>query len=222
MQKKVDSKFMAFKSYLTANARFSPSFEMPILERVDFRPTRAIPFDKARNTKDYAQWVHFYVDDINFECLWRNPCHYLGMLKKFEGVITPDYSLYLDMPLPMQLWNTYRNRSIAYWLQSNDVKIVPNIRWGKERTYGFAFDGIKQGGTVAVGTSGCIKDSIDRYYFTKGLKEMINIIRPTVVVCYSRMPDDVFGFCKEMDIDFINIPNYRDTVAMKGILLCAS
>jgi len=61
------------------------------------------------------------------------------------------------MPLAMQLWNAYRNRAVGYWLQSEGIKIVPNVRWGDERTYNFAFDGVPCGGTVAVSSHGCIK-----------------------------------------------------------------
>ena len=58
---------------------------------------------------------------------------------------------------------------LLYWLQSNGVNIIPNIRLSDERTYPFAFEGIEQGGTVAVSTNGCIQKKLDRYYFTKGL-----------------------------------------------------
>lgn len=58
----------------------------------------------------------------------------------------PDFSLYREMPLAMQIWNTYWNRTIAYWLQSNGVDIVPNVRWGDERTYRLAFEGLQMGG----------------------------------------------------------------------------
>ena len=212
-----EQKFDVYRSYLIANAKLSTLFEMPILEGVDYKPNRAVPFDKIRNTMNFDQWVHFYIEDRKFECLWRNPKQYLGLLKKFNGVLTPDYSIYHNMPLPMQIWNAYRNRAIAFWLQNNGIKIVPNIRWGKEATYGFAFEGIRQGGTVAVGTSGCLRYNIDKFYFKKGLREMVKTIRPAAIVCYSRMPVDVFGFCNDAGIELINIQNYRDSIADRGI-----
>jgi len=68
----------------------------------------------------------------------------------------------------MQIWNTYRNRALAYWLQNNGIKIIPNVRWGNERTFDFAFEGLPTGGTYAVGTNGCIQNKEDRYHFKKG------------------------------------------------------
>ncbi len=129
---------------------------------------------------------------------------------KFEGVITPDYSLYREMPLVMQMWNTYRNRALAFWLQNNGVNIVPNVRWGDERTYDFAFEGFAQGGTYAVCTNGCIRDKLDRYYFKKGLAKMVEVLRPNAIVNYFTAPDDIFRFCREKGIEIIPLNYWRD------------
>ena len=146
-----------FKTDLLKDAYFSISHEFPMLKKSTYKAKTALPFDRAIKSTIFEQWVHFYIHDTQFERIWNNPKQYLNILKKFDGVITPDFSLYRGLPLAMQIWNTYRNRAIAYWLQSNGVRIIPNIRWGDERTYAFAFEGIEQGGTVAVSTNGCIQ-----------------------------------------------------------------
>lgn len=97
---------------------------------------------------------------------------YLPLLKRFAGIISPDYSIHREMPLALQIWNTYRNRALSYWMQANGIKIVPNVRWGDERTYSFAFEGIPVHSSVAISTNGCIQDKLDRYYFRKGLEEI--------------------------------------------------
>ena len=158
------------------------------------------------------QWVHFYTHDRNFECVWNNPKQYLAMFKRFQGVITPDFSLYRDMPLAMQIWNTYRNRAVGSWLQSNGVQLVPNVSWGDERTSDFAFEGLPCGGTVAVSTNGCIQNKTDRYYFVKGLAKMVEALKPDTIVNYSYVPDDIFGFHKEQGIEVLQIENYALTV----------
>ena len=160
-----NQKLNVFKSGLVDGACFSGVYEMPVLMLSNHKPTEAIPFHNAARTKNHNQWVHFYIDDYKFESVWKDPNRYLPMFKRFKGVITPDYSLYRDMPLVMQMWNTYRNRALAYWLQNEGVDIVPNVRWGDERTYDFVFEGLPHGGTVAVSTNGCIQNKLDRHYF---------------------------------------------------------
>ena len=202
----------AFKSGFVKDACFSPKYEFPILRRVDNKPDKAIPFDKAAKATCLDQWLHFYIHDERFECIWNNLKQYLNLLKRFAGVITPDFSLYRDLPIAMQIWNTYRNRAVAYWLQSNGVDIIPNIRWGDERSYSFAFEGIEQGGTVAVSTNGCIKNKIDRYYFSKGLEKMVEALNPGTIVNYSYTPDDIFQPYRKQGIEIIQIENYALTV----------
>lgn len=206
-----------FKSKLVKDAYFSSVLEFPLLEKTDFKPIRAIPFDKALKSRDTDQWVHFYIHDYCFERIWNNPVQYLNSLKKFNGVITPDFSLYREMPLVMQMWNTYRNRTIGYWLQSNGVNIIPNIRWGDERTYSFAFEGIEKGATVAISTNGCIQKKVDRKYFIDDLEKMVEELEPKTIVNYSRTPNDIFSIYVEKGIEIISIENYIATVKKAAI-----
>lgn len=201
-----------FKSGLVKGAHFCSLYEFPIIHRTDFKPHKAVPFEKAQQTKNHAQWLHFYTYDNRFECVWNNPKRYINLFRLFDGVISPDFSLYRELPLSMQIWNTYRNRALAYWLQNTGINIIPNICWGDERTYQFAFEGIAQGGTVAVSTNGCIQDKADRYYFIKGLAKMVETLKPDTIVNYSCTPDDIFGQYKEQGIEIIPIENYALTV----------
>lgn len=201
-----------FKSGFVTDAHFSPVYEFPWLKRTPHKPDKAIPFDKATRSNKHDHWVHFYIHDKQFECVWNNPKQYLNLLQRFGGVITPDFSLYRELPLAMQIWNTYRNRAIAYWLQRNGVNIIPNIRWGDERTYAFAFEGIEQGGTVAVSTNGCIQKKLDRHYFAKGLAKMVKVVKPDAIVNYSYTPDDIFAHYKSQGIEIIQIQNYTEAV----------
>ena len=205
-----------FKTQLVKGASYAGAFEFPALERSDYVPASCLPFDKALTSIKYRDWVHFYINDDSFERIWNYPEKYLNHLKKFAGVITPDFSLYREMPLSMQIWNTYRNRAIAFWLQKNGVRIIPNVRWGDERTYSFVFDGLKQGGTFAVSTNGCIQGKFDRECFKEGLEAMVNALKPNTIVNYSQTPDDIFKEYIDQGINIIQIENYALSVR-KGV-----
>ena len=143
---------------LVENADYEGFYELPKIKTSDKIPEKLIPFSRAmsRNQKDFDCWVVFYEHDVKFERLWNNPRKYLNKLKKFKGVISPDFSIYRDMPLVMQMWNTYRGRAIAVWLQNNGIEVIPNVRFSDERSYSFVFDGIESEKTVSVSTYGCI------------------------------------------------------------------
>lgn len=200
-----NNNYDVFHSFLVEKADYNGYFELPKIRTSSQLPDRVITFSKAmaRTWNDFDCWVMFYEHDVNFERLWHNPKQYLAKLKKFKGIISPDFSLYRNMPLCMQMWNTYRGRAIAVWLQNNGVEIIPNVRFNDERTYEFCFDGIEKFKTVAVGTHGCIKNRIDKDYFKDGLAEMVRRLSPRTIIVYGAAPDDIFKKYRDASINIM-------------------
>ncbi len=194
-----------FHSFLVKNASYDGLFEMPVVCTSNNLPNNVVTFSKAmsKNWNNFDCWVCFYEHDRRFERLWNNPNQYLNKLKKFKGVISPDYSLYRNMPLCFQIWNTYRSRALAAWLCENDIQVIPNVRWNDERTYMFCFEGIEKNKTVAVGTHGCIKKKADKAYFKKGIAQMVKALSPKNIIVYGAAPDDIFKPYKNMGINII-------------------
>ncbi len=211
MTEKQFNKYNVFRPFLVEKAEFVGKYDFPVLKATSSIATKAIPFDKANKEKDKNQWIHFYIDDYRFERIWSSPQKYLSIFKQFTGVIGPDFSVYTNMPLSMQIWNTYRNRSLSFWLQDKGIDLIPNIVWGKENSYEFCFDGIPKNSTVAISTNGCIGNKLDKYYFKKGFDKMIETVKPKTIVVYSNMPKDIFKEIYTKDIAFVNIPNYHYT-----------
>lgn len=192
-----------FHAFLLKNANYKGRQEIPIIMPSKELPNKLIIFSKAINSTDYNQWVCFYEDDASFERIWNNPKKYLPILKKFNGVITPDFSLYRDMPLIMQEWNIFRSRAIGHWLQENGVNVLPNIRWGDSRTCKTSCLGISEYSTIVVGTVGCIKLLEDRKIFIEGLDKVVNYLHPTTIVVYGSAPDYIFGKYKDQGIKIL-------------------
>jgi len=183
-------------------------YVFPMLKQSTAITNSAIPFSESYNGKSKGKWIHFYIDDKKFECLWNNPKKYLPMFKECAGVIGPDFSIYTDSPIETQIYNVYRNRVLSYWLQQNNIQVIPNIRWGKSTTYDFCFNGIPIGGTVAISTNGCIRDKVNRFDFRCGLAKMLEVVKPETVIVYGSMPNDIFEEHLEK-ADFINIPHWK-------------
>ena len=192
-----------FHAFLVEKATYEGFLEIPKIDYGDFRPSRLIAFSKAISSKDYDCWVHFYEDDTTFERIWNNPRKYLPILKKFKGVISPDFSLYRDMPLVMQFWNIYRNRAIGRWLQDSGVKVIANVRWGDYRTYSACCYGVAISGTIAIGSHGCIHVKEDRAFFTEGLEQIINTLKPKTIVVYGTAPGYIFDKYRDMGINIL-------------------
>ncbi len=86
-----------WNAFLVAVAHFVGFLELPIIHPTHEVPNRLVPFSEAVNCEDRDQWVHFYEDDFHFERLWDDPAQWLDTLKRFKGVILPDFSVYRDM-----------------------------------------------------------------------------------------------------------------------------
>ena len=194
-----------FHSFLVENADYEGYIELPKIKTSNFIPEKLVSFSKAmsKTWTDFDCWVMFYEHDIKFERLWHNPKQYLSKLKKFKGIISPDFSLYRNMPLCMQMWNTYRGRALSVWLQDNGIEIIPNVRFNDKRTYEFCFDGIEKFKTVAVGTHGCIKRKEDIIFFKVGLTQLVQRLSPKTIIVYGSAPVSIFEPYKDMGINII-------------------
>ena len=201
-----------FNAFLVALATYAGFFEIPVIWPCHEVPNRLVPFSKAIGCKDHDQWVHFYEFDYLFERLWRDPRRYLPILKRYNGVILPDFSLYRDMPLVMQLWNVYRSRAIGCWLQRNGVKVIVNVRWGDRRTHRVCCDGVPRGCTIAVGTVGALGNAEDRAYFERGLAYVVRRLVPRAIVVYGTAPDAIFGRYRDAGIEVVRFDS-QTTVA---------
>lgn len=193
-----------FRAFLVNHAEYEGEEEFPLFDSSKLLPKRVIPFSKALSTKDYNQWVVFFEHDYLFERIWNHPRRYLGILKRFEGVISPDFSLYRDMPLCMQKWSTYKGRALAHWWSENGIEVIPNVRFSDERSYDFCFDGIEHNSVVAIGTHGCIKCREDREFFIRGLAEMVHRLTPHTIIVYGAAPDSMFKQYKEQGIYIVS------------------
>lgn len=192
-----------FNSFLVRNATYDGDDEIPCITTSNFIPKKVVPFSKAISSKKYDSWIHFYEEDCRFEKLWKTPQKYLPIIRRFMGVISPDYSLYYDMPLCMQIWNTYRGKSLGHWLQENGIEVIPNVRWGDERTFEIACSGVESCKTIAVGTHGCIKTAESKKMFIAGFDYVINRLKPKTVIVYGRMPDKIFCLAKMYGVKLI-------------------
>lgn len=207
-------KFKGFSASLVKNAEFEGYFELPKIhqEKEGIIPIDMIPFDKRNEYKHQTElFVHFYINDEKFVQLLSNPDKYIEELRGFRGVISPDFSLYRDMPYLEQGSNTYVNRSLGHYMQSQGLYVIPNVRWSDRRSFDYCFDGLDIGGIYCISTHGCIKRKVDKHYFKQGLDEFIKRLNPKTILVHGAMPKDVFEEYLDK-IEFIHYPSYTSRV----------
>lgn len=163
---------------------FSEEFEIPIVKNDGVIPDRLISFRQINTVRKTDVGIHFFIDDYKFESLWRCPQRYLKRLSDFKCIFTPDFSVYWDMPFPMQLWNVYRSRFIGQWLQHEGLKVIPTLTWADADTFDYCFQGVEKGCVVAVSTVGSRRNQNSIRIWKNGMDELINRIEPSAILIY--------------------------------------
>jgi hypothetical protein len=147
------------------------------------------------------------LDDHKFDEVWNKPELELERLSQYFQLLSPDFSIYADMPKPLQIYNTFRNRWCASYWQYNKMLVIPTVSWGEEATYEFCFDGIEEGCVVAVSTLGA-SDSQEE--FLTGFKQMCEIIRPSTVLNYGKLFNEMKDYAKVVTVPYKHGSNRRE------------
>lgn len=175
-------------------------FNIPKLyiDDIDIKEITLMGYDRISSKKvgDETNTIHFFLDDTKFEGVYTRPDVGVKKLAKYKAVLTPDFSLYTDMPRALQIYNVFKNRWCgAYW-QDFGLKVIPTVGWSDNQSYSFCFDGIERKSIVAVSTLGAKKE---KQAFLKGYDAMIERIDPSLVICYDLPFKEMKG-----DIVYVN------------------
>lgn len=185
-------------------ARTDGFYQMPAIGGEDYTPTDLQGFNYVLNEPDYTKTVHFFLDDYQFERLWNRPEYYIERLKDYAAVLTPDFSLYLDMPLAMQVWNRFRSQLIGQLMQDSGLTVIPTLSWTDKASYEFCFDGVPRRSTVAISTIGVKQSEHALKIWTDGVDELIRRLEPNRILIY--------GGEVEYDFKDIEVVHYSNAV----------
>lgn len=168
-------------------------WQMPIVFCDEVIPEDLIGFNYAKTSEKKNVGIHFYIDDYQFERIWNYPEKYTEILGQYDCILTPDFSLYMDMPMAMKIWNVYRSRQIGAYYQQQGIPVIPTVSWAEKETFEFCFLGIPKGSIVSVSTIGVKQDKEALNVWRAGMKEMIKQIQPSTILVYGGKLDFDYG-----------------------------
>lgn len=174
----------------------------PKLPKTDAKPVELQGFNYAKSTPNEqkrGKGCHFFIDDYQFERLWSQPSAYLEALRGYDCVLTPDFSLYMDMPDAMQQWNRYRSAALGRYWAENGLTVVPTLSWAQRSSYRFCFKGIPKHSTVATSTVGVARDGDAQKVWHDGMREAMRRLEPSRVLLYGKNIGFDFGGCEVVE-----------------------
>lgn len=171
-------------------------YQMPVIEPEDHIPEDLIGFNYALTSSNKESGIHFYIDDYQFERVWNQPHLYLEKISEYDCMLTPDFSLYQEMPIAMKIWNTYRSRLIGQLAQRRGIIVIPTVSWCEKETFTFCFDGLPKRSTLSISTIGVKQDDYNFELWKNGVDEMIKRLKPKTLLIYGGEVDYDYGNIK--------------------------
>lgn len=151
-----------------------------------------ISFNNAKTEKNPThKGVHFFLDDYQFQRVWEQPDKYLDVLARFDCVCAPDFSLYADYPLAVQIYNHYRKMWLSAYYQEHDINVIPTACWSDDLSYDFCFDGMPINSIIAISSTGTMQGKYQSELFEQGFYEMLDRLTPTEIIFFGKEPECV-------------------------------
>lgn len=198
-----------FHSNYYVGATYAGDFEMPVIQGTDEIPWSLVRFSdsKSRRRSDLDAWVIPYEHDIKLRPFWRNAYKYMDCLLEHPGIVSWDFSMYLNMPFALQQWSCFRGRLLGSLYERCGGTCIPNIRPTDHRSFLYAFDGLPTEATVSMGTLGALRTPQERTIFTAYVDETVKRLRPKNIVVYGTAPDDVFRSALDAGTNIVAFPS---------------
>lgn len=165
--------------------------------------------------------IHFFIDDYQFECLWGNPNKYIDNFKKLGMLTMPDYSMFIDFPNAINIYNKYRNHWLAKFYQERGIKVLPTLLWSDEESLNWAFDGYEKGGIYCLPRIGVANVEEWNDNFRKGLFEAERVLEPKKLIIFQKNPNrlEIPLDCdyEVIDVGFNHTLDTRKNIRENGI-----
>lgn len=164
---------------------------------VNIKDLKPADFDFLRTnyktSLSFFNAVHFYIDDYKFQCIWNQPQRYIDFLKRFQFVISPDFSIYTDFPICVNMYNKYRNHWLYNFYQWHNINMIPNINLGCRSEWWDEFlAGYPTNSVISISDIGRSKLLEDKIFKKDYIEFIQDRLKPTQILYFTRSKDVPF------------------------------
>lgn len=187
-------------------------YGMPIIkkQKIDLDKIDLLGYVKTKpnDEENKDKTIHFFTYDWNFESVFDKPEKAMEKLDQYYALLSPEFSLYWDMPKAVQIYNTFKNRWCgAFWQKMGKI-VIPTICSAGEESYDFCFDGIEEGSVVAIST---YRREQYKREILKSYNKMLEVIKPSAIIIYGEAFPEMKG-----NIKVISPFNREELIAKMG------
>ena len=132
----------------------------------------------------------FFEDDYKFyRATWDCLDVTTYKLLPYTTLLTPDHSLYVDLPDAYNIEMIYKSRFAGAFWTNCGFERIPTASWGNAGSFRYCFRGLPQSSVIAVcgmGIDWCIGA---RELWYMGMREMEQQLSPTHIIVYGEERD---------------------------------
>ena len=159
--------------------------ELPSLNQI-------YPYTEKKGLIGTGQGLHMFVADYHFaNPLWKRLQYKTMELSKFDLLFAPDYSVFVNPNYKqISIQGIYKSRFIAAYWQQCGFNVVPVASWGDVNSFKWCFEGLPDGGIIAVGNETVqIRDHSSVTLWQWGLHELEIQKKPSMILVYGKRID---------------------------------
>lgn len=159
----------------------------------------AIPFSHRNSYKgDKAMTaVHFFEQDCCFNSIWRNLDKSVFSLRDYLVVFAPDFSLYVDAPLPLNQFAVYQSRLCGAFMQLRGYNVIPTYSYSDASSLDWSLEGLPSNSILGTCGTGLKQSSISLRLFRYALRRVEEELSPIMIYVYGD-PVDLPGITTEV------------------------
>lgn len=170
------------KESLIYGADLDGRYGFPILECNAPVPDDTIDFRKSLkliNVKNLN--VNFFLHDYEFNSVWVNPDKYMEHFRCFQSICGLDFSISVQSPLALQIYNKYRNHVLSWYFWKNGVKLIPKVDILPDCS-DWIYDGLPCNSMLCCSTNGRAYSRAAKESFIECFAEMESALHPHTMV----------------------------------------
>lgn len=149
-----------------------------------------IPFSKRNKCKSKDNVaVHCFEQDYFFATFWNNLDRSIFSLKDYAAVFAPDFTLYVDAPQPVNIWEVYRSRFCGARMQLDGYNVIPTFSYADASSLSWTLEGLPMHSVLGVSGTGLKASTARLKLFQYAMRRAEEELSPILFYVYGdRVP----------------------------------
>lgn len=151
--------------------------------------SKIYPYTMRASAEGVNCGLHFFVRDSYFaNSLWNDLERKTVSLSRFDVLFTPDYSLFVNPPLPfVNKMSIYKKCFCGAFWQLCGLNVISTASYGDVNSFSYCYEGLPENGIIAIGNETVrMRDPASVVLWQMAVRELERQKHPTLIIIYGK------------------------------------